>query len=416
MPKYETLPSDTFESIARKFYGTEQLAPFIRSANPGLAEALVAASPFPTLPPGVIIFVPEETPPEFPTTPTVDPDEVAILLDGKRFRYWTSVTVSTLLDGIGSLEFIAPFDPDSAAHREAFRPFSYKPVQLTIGGQIIFKGTLVGVTPSTGPGERTVTVGAYAIPGVLNDCTASASIYPVEFNDVNLQGIASTLAAAFGMAVTFAAPPGATFERVAIGPGQRVFPFLTGLAKQRNLVIASGANGDLVFQKSISGGSPVAQLSDALPPVISVSADFQQQQYYSSITGIEPVFVGLEGSQITVKNSRLLDAFRPFTFAVTDADSADVKAAVDAKMGRMFGGMASYSVEVTGWRDASGALWAANTIIELFAPGAMIYSPSNFIIREVSFRRTPTAKSARLTLVLPGSYDGTIPGSLPWED
>ena len=163
--------------------------------------------------------------------------------------------------------------------------------------------------------------------------------------------------------------------------GKKVLPFLTNLAKQRGLVISSTAGGALLFHRSVEVGTPVARLTQGASPVLSVVPNFAPQEYYSHITGLEPALVGIPGAKYTVQNPHLSGALRPLTFKAPDTLDSDVKAAVEAKVGRMFGAMVSYTVKLSTLRDPSGKLWQPNTTLELEAPDAMIYSPYEFIIR-----------------------------------
>ena len=103
------------------------------------------------------------------------------------------------------------------------------------------------------------------------------------------------------------------------------------------------------------------------------------------------------------------------TFKAPDTLNADVKAAVEAKAGRMFGNMAAYSVTVSTWRDPQGDLWEPNTTVKLLAPGAMIYNEYEFVIRSVDLDVEGDKRTATLDLVIPGSFSGVIPKVLPWE-
>lgn len=407
---YSIINGDTFSSISRKEYGTEVNAGRIAAANPGVVEPL---SPGTTLTIPVLPSAPKDVPQD---GGAADEDEVALLLGGLRFRFWEKVVITKSIDNMDTVLFGAPFDADSPEARESFRPFSYKPVEITVGGAPFFKGTMVSVDPVLEENKRTITVGCYSLPGVLSDCTAPASSFPLEFNDQGLREIAKTLAAPFGINVIFDASQGAVFERVALEPGKTVLSFLIDLAKQRNLVITSDPSGSLVFIQSIVDGVPVAKLEQGASPVVSVSPVFDPQGYYSHITGIEPVIVGLKGSQHTVKNTKVSGVVRPFTFKAPDTIDSNLPEAVSAKVGRMFGQMASYSVFVSTWRDPSGKLWEPNTIVTLQAKNAMIYSEYKFVIRSVEFTRDNLSKTAVLNLVIPGAYSGKIPERLPWEE
>jgi len=314
-----------------------------------------------------------------------------------------------------TVEFGAPFDHTAPGFRESFRPFAFDPVVITVGGEPLFTGTMVAVTPTIDNGQRTIAVSGYSLPGVLNDCTPPASSFPLEFNGQGLKDIADAIAGPFGLSVDFQGDQGAVFERVACEPGKKALAFLAELAKQRNLIIASTERGKLLFWQSADAGKPAAKLRQGEAPVLSVTPFFSPQEYYSHITGIEPVLVGLTGSQFTVKNPRLQGVTRPITFNAPDTEGADVKAAVEAKAGRMFGNMVAYSVRVATWRDPFGKLWAPNTTIKLTAPDAMVYGEYEFVIRSVQFERESSAATATLDLVIPGSFNGQIPEALPWD-
>lgn len=413
MSDYLTRTGDTFAIISRKVYGVETESARIARANPGTVEPLL---------PGTRLVIPvlPSAPLNSPQlAPSVDPDEVAISIGGTRFRFWEGVRIIRAIDTIDMVEFGAPFDPDAPGFRDSFRPFSYQDVDITVGGQPLFTGTMVGVSPSLESDKRTIQVSAYALPGVLNDCTPPPPPEDAEswqFDQQNLRQITKAICAPFGISFEFAASAGAPFEEVACDPGTKAMDFLADLAKKRNLVISNTERGALLFQKSIGKGKPVARLNPVSGgPCVSVIPAFSPQEYYSHITGISPVAVGAEGSQFTVKNPRLTGVVRPLTFKIPDTEDADTKQAVDAKTGRMLANMVSYTVQVTTWRDLAGNLWKPNTTLMLTAPGAMIYSEYEFLIRSVEFRRDAGAVGATLNLVLPEAFSDKIPERMPWD-
>ena len=408
--KYTTSPGDTFEKIARKVYGDERQAQQLAEANPGAIEPLAAAVSLvvPALP-GAPSNVPQQG-------ASTGANDVALLVGGQRFRFWERVRITRSLDAVDTLDVFAPFESDNAAFREAFRPFTYNQVELTVGGDRLFNGTMVGVEPTVGAKRRTVEASAYSRPGVLGDCTAPASAYPLEFTGQGLKEISSKLCAPFGLTVEFNGDPGAPFELAAAKVDERILSFLVKLAQQRGLVISSTPDGGVLFQSPGGSGNPVANLSQGNSPVLEVLPRFSPQRYYSHVTGIDPVIVGLDGSQYTVKNPRLPDIVRPFTFKAPDSAGGGINKAVEAKAGRMFGNTAAYTVSLSTWRDPSGNLWAPNTSVLLEAPDAMVYSPYIFLIRSVILEKDSTSETAVLELVFPGAFSGQIPEKMPWDE
>lgn len=404
------IAGDTFATISRKQYGTEQEADRIARANPGAAEPLAAGT-------SLIIPVWAEAPQDVPQQGEAsDADEVAVLIDSERFRFWDKVRVVRSIDAMDLIEFGAPFDASLPSFREAFRPFSYKGLTVTIGGAPLFTGTMVSINPTLENKQRIIAVSGYALPGVLNDCTPPASAFPLEFDNQGLRDIAKALVKPFGLSVEFEGSQGAVFERVACEPGKKVLAFLVELAKQRNFVVSSTSRGALLFQQSVETGNPVARLQQGDSPLLSVAPTFSPQAYYSHITGMENVVLGLAGSQYTVKNERLKTVTRPLTFKAPDTLDADIKGATEAKAGRMFGNAVAYSIRVTTWRDPLGNLWTPNTTLTLLAPDAMVYNEYEFVIRSVVYEKDSKTKTATLNLVIPGAFSGKVPEVLPWDD
>lgn len=405
---YTTVKGDTFESVSRKRYGSEAEAGRIASANPGIAAPLSAGTAL------VIPAVPG-APTNIPSSvPASTVDEVSIVISGNRFRFWSGVQITRSLDSISAVDFSAPFDHTAPGFKDSFRPFEYKPVAITVGGSPVFTGTMVNPIPVLG-GSKAISVSAYSTPGVLDDCTAPASAYPLEFNDRGLKSIARAMAAPFGISIEFDGDQGAPFERVACEPEKKVLPFLMELAQLRGLVISDTPAGALRFQKSVQPGKPVARLRQGETPLLSVTPAFSPQEYYSHITGIESAFVGIPGAQYTVRNKRMQGIIRPYVFSISDTTQGSVKATVQAKAGRMVGNMAAYIVALDTWRDPAGALWKPNTTLTLYAPDAMVYKEYEFIIRSVQLERSSGKVTASLNLVLPGAFSGAVPEVLPWD-
>ena len=63
-----------------------------------------------------------------------DPEEISISIEGETFRHWTEIEISVAFDGHALVSFSAPFEPDEIEFRETFRPFSFKEIEVLLGG------------------------------------------------------------------------------------------------------------------------------------------------------------------------------------------------------------------------------------------------------------------------------------------
>lgn len=410
MTTYITRAGDDLETVSRRVYGIETQADTIRQANPGLAEPLIA---------GLIITVPlllaGTAPVGSVADRAADPDQVAILIDGQRFRFWDSAILTRAMGSVSMLSFSAPWEPQNSTFRDIYTPMSFKPLSVMIGDELLFNGVMLTPQPAGTSQERRVTVTGYGRPGVLMDCTAPASAFPLEDNGFDLRQIAAGRLKPFGLAARFVGDVGGPFDRLSINPTTKIYPYLAKLAKQRNFVMGDSAAGELLFDRPVAVGNPVANLTENEADISSISPTFSPQTYYSHVTGLQGADIGAAGGAHTLKNPRANGIVRPYIFQAPDTLGAEIAEATAAELGRMLSSAVKYTIKVPSWRDPNGQLWQPNTTLTLLAPGAMIYSRYEFLIKQVIYSRTKQQKTAELTLILPGALAGKIPDKMPWE-
>jgi prophage tail gpP-like protein len=345
------------------------------------------------------------------------PEAVAVKHeDGRRFGEWSEIELSLGLDSYRCASLSGPWDPDRKEMRAAFEPLAFPEVTIEIGDELFLTGKVQDVSPSVDATQASVGVTAYSTAFWLTEICAPPELAR-EFSGVDLKQIAQHLAgAALGLVVNIDGKPGAKFSRVKCEPDEELHAFLAELALQRGFVLTDTASGDLAFRSEGATGSPVARLDGQ--PLGRVSAQFQPGRWFSHITGRACKRSGQQqGSKYTQPNQLYRGTVPRHHCASTgDTGSADVPRATKAMVGRMVASSATYTIEdLPTWRDPSGELWAPNTTILLTAPGAMIYSETELLIRAVKFRQRADVETATLELVLPGSFGGTLPKGLPWD-
>lgn len=402
---YNTRQGDTLDSLGARYYPGDPDGPArIARANPGLSDPLR---------PGITINIPQRTD-RRPALPA-EADETVLSVRGERFRFWTSVSVTRGVDEVATVSFEAPHEPDRPEFRRNFRPFGFAPVQLQVGPDRIFTGTMMGVDPQTTDQGRSVSVSAYAQPGVLQDVTAAPASYPLQFDGLRLPEIARALLDPFGIEAVFTTDPGGEFYRTELNPGAQIMPYLSQLAARRNLVLRDQPDGGLEFWQPPSDGDAVAFFQGDRPPHVEIAPTFDPQSYYSHITGLQQLILGAAGGEYTVKNPTLDGTLRPYTFIVDDSQDEDLEQATKARASRMFGDAASWTVTVPGWRTPGGALWSPGQFVDVLDRANMIYSKYRFLIRRVTLTAAGDDREADLEICLPETFSGQMPERLPWD-
>lgn len=347
----------------------------------------------------------------FTTAPS---DEFSIEIDGTEFRFWSGLEFVRSVDGVAAWSFAAPFEPDNQASREKWVPFRFQEAKLLAGGKPIAGGQVVNIVPEVSATEKIVKVSCQAAAGLWADLSPPDGT-PLQFDGQKLDKIAKALGEPFGLTPTFGADAGAAFEKVALRVGEKVWPFLVGLAQQRGLIITSDADGQPQFYQT-TAGAPVADIDGNLQPVTSVKFTPDGQQYFTAITGRAKAATGRAGGKFTASNPFAPSGVvRPMSYELDDTEPADTPAAVKAKLGRMFAAAATYQIELATALTPDGELYEPGDTIRLVAPDAMIYRPTIFQVRSVTVRATPQqTPTAALDIVLPGAFAGEVPTEEPW--
>jgi len=345
-------------------------------------------------------------------------DLITLSIDNKEFKYWTSIKFNLDIDTFDRFEFDSPFDPENSELIEFFEPMSFKPVEIKIDGVRFLKGVLVNINPKLDT-SNFVTCSGYSLPGILNDVNIPLEKYPIEFNNQSLEQIAKSIAGIFNIDVKFSGKiPGkseAIFDQVALETGQKPLDFLIPLAKKRGFLITNDSDGNLLFHKAITTGRQT-DLKEGYTPLTSIEPSFDPQNYYSSITALIPGMFGRDFESVTIKNPFFDSDSRPFVYSENeDLDDADIKQAVNWKMGLMFGDAIKYVIDCQGLRNQYDEIWKPNMFVNVFAPSVMIYRETRFLIKSVELERS-TGNKSKLSVVLPESYSGKIPEKLPWTN
>lgn len=427
MSKTHTVSAgETLKTISLLYYGVDSKYTLIIHANTFLRDRLYQANfatdGTPILYPGEVITIPGEaknivnvvagTKKRIPIS-TADKNSITLIIEGKQYQFFTNYTITSNINTLDTITVESPFI-DTEEYRRAFKAFNYSEVLVYYGTDLLMVGSLLSSLISINESSKTLSLTIYPKCGVLNDCPAPTSLYPVSYDGYNLKEIAEALLEPYGIGVEFAGDPGESFIEVAIEPTETVLQFLANLADERGFIFTNNSDGDLLFWKAGSG-SAVESVQEGETPFLSCEPKFSPQSYFSEVTGIFKEDEEVDAISCTWKNPFLQNVFRP-TVVEFDETTEDIEKAVYDYAGRMFGSVCSYTVTLNTHRTTSGECIKANMIFSVLAESSQIYRETDFLVSKVVLTRSPDKGiQAELTLVLPGAYSGTLPTEVPWE-
>ena len=428
MPKSYTVKSgDTLNRISVKYYGTPQKWTDIVKANPQLAGRKLVYDGSPTIYPGDILIIPDETATEsFAAMPVLEtvvldenaPRDFSLVVNGKKFTGFTGCTLVRSVFGVDGFSFSSVWKSDSKELRDAFRPFAYAPCEVYFSTDLIFKGRILTPTPSIGPQAQTLNVQGYPLCGVLIDSCLPPSLFPAEYSGLNLKQIAETVCEPFGIGVTVKGDVGAVFDKVEVELSDKVWDFLNKLAEQRNMFLTNMPDGSLLIYKPETEAVSASFIQGEVP-FISCAPEFDAQKMCSHITGYTKTTGKNASTKWTYENNLLIKngVLRCHAEVVEDATEGTIEESVKAIAGKMFANCVKYKLTVSGYRDKDGKLYRENIAVAVKAPGAEIYKETKLLADEVVLKRDDSSgMTAEFSLVLPGSRDGSLPEEFPWEE
>ena len=150
-------------------------------------------------------------------------------------------------------------------------------------------------------------------------------------------------------------------------------------------------------------------------PVKSFASDFDGSKRFSTWKGYTEE-TGTASIPTVLKDVTVPRA-RTFCFKADDTEEANLPVAVKWRMAKSLNESLSIPVDVEGWRNAEGEMWAENMKVTLHAPSVFILRETEFIIESVELTKDiDGGDQASLSLVLPGSFTTTMPKQpFPWE-
>lgn len=328
---------------------------------------------------------------------------------------WQGLQITRTIDaGADAFAFSIPWKP-TPKNKKLFK--AYRPIVLYImyGDETIITGRMEQLIPRWNGSERSLEIQGRGLTGTLIDASAGPPFEfseEISFNDI-ARKIAQSPDGQFGQSgITVYASPNFTVPTASIEPGQTVFNFLSKIASTQNLFALPQPNGSLLFSQLSSRRKPVVDITEGQAPIQSITTNHDSTKRFYE-------YVVIQSSEGNFSDATAIDTGvdnRIRWRQITETQQATKSLNESAKFAKAKGLIDSYSasITVTGW-EYNGVIWKAGDIVRVKAPSAMIYNPSNLIIRRATLQLDESGgKVTQLDLALPELYDGQEVTQRPW--
>lgn len=410
--------ADNLRKISRWAYGYDKVSDLI-SANSSLLQPRINTGRIhrdlggiPIVFKGDSLFIPlldqpepidiEDIHPDFP-------DEIVIRINGKILHGFTMNTMERSINSIAdSFSFTSPFDPDDP-DSVLLDSYTYHKTELFIDRKLFLLGTAESWDFDTSTDSTTATIGVRSKAGVLVDCPPTDS--KLSYTKQTFKQIAESVLKPFGVILETPYGDSGIINKAKREVSEKVFSFIAKLAKEKGFILNSNLSGGIKLDRANIKGTPILNLKQGDPNILSLKSNFDGTQRFSSFRAISQTRGNPSNSGI-VKDSTV-PANRPNIFSADNNDNGEIGNAALWERSRSLARSAKINVTISGWRDKNNKIILENNTVTLYAPKVNIFRDTKMLIEKVSYGQN--GKSATLTLVLPQAYTLEFPEVLPWQ-
>lgn len=418
--QYVTQDDGTLEDIGVNAYGKAGQGPRIWGANPHVSATA-------KLPEGTVLVIPGEKPATVLTGK--DPDALTCIIGGLEVPLLSARVMRTMDTGSdgwhGRIAWTPGADPKLD---KVLRPFGYPRASVYIGNRLVVSGCLYGTAPEKTEQGMTMGLTGYSFTA---DAIDSCVMPPYELNNVTLKQLADHYCAPLGIKAVFEGEWGGAFTRVTAHETERIFDHLAKLAAQRGGLVSCTPEGDMLFLRARTKGTPVGTLREGQSFVTGWRAEYDGRKRWHSYKVITVGVKGREkaprrwGADAPVNNGGVgpstvteIDADVPRsrfqTFRADEVTPGNVMNAARWRRNKAFADALTVPFPVSGWYAPNGGLWGGNTLVTVESATLGVPSGFTFLIRAVEFDLESDRRAATLHLVPPQVYSGKDIGDI-WK-
>lgn len=402
------------EQIGTQVYGSAKGGSMIWGANPNLSKKSKLIK-------GQKVIIPGK-PPAVKLTGKND-DEMTFIIDNVEIKMTNARIIRTMDTASDGWTGKTPWTPGAdPAFDVATRPFGYSRAAAYIGNDLLVGGRLYTVEPEMSSEGLVKGLHGYSFTADVIDSHMQP---PYEFNGYNFKQLSEALLPQFGIKAVFETEVGAAFKRITAHEGDSVFGLFAKLAAARGMLISCTNEGDLLFLKAITEGTPVGTLIESEPMCESWKAVYDGRKRYHTykciVSGakqgaVVPVWSQIkpgtsatpskQGPSTIISTDSAVPLGRNMTFRADDTTPGSIQDAARWKRNRQFVESLTQPYPVIGWYAPDGSRWKPNTLITVVSATLGVPKGFTFCIRSVEFIMDHDKRSAVLHLVPPQAFTG----------
>lgn len=248
-----------------------------------------------------------------------------------------------------------------------------EPCQVLIDNEVIITGYVDDTDPEYDDKSHGITVSGRDVTGDLVDCSAIHK--SGQWSNATLDKIVRDICKPFGINLVIQTELGAAFSTFSIQEGETAHECIDRACRMRSVMPVSNGKGNLVLTRA-SSGSPIDSLVEG-ENLKYAKGNFGMRERFSKYIikgqdrGSDDDFDSPEiHSQPTaIVIDDFVKRYRPLIVIAEDRGAnATYKQRAEWERNVRRGRSSRATLRVNGWRNKTGALWRANTLVHLFAP------------------------------------------------
>jgi len=296
---------------------------------------------------------------------------------------------------------------------------SWYDTKVYLGGNLVNSGRVYTVANSVTDSGATKELEGYSY---TIDVVDSSPFPPYEFKKQNLEKIAKSLLTGYDLKLVIDPPAllaDKPFKKVTCKGRDKIFSFLTKLAKQRKLIVSSTVQGELFITIANINQKPVGTISDGKFPGFEYKIKFDGRKlfkYYKSIArspGRKKKRKSKFKSEIAIDNN--VPGDRRTVVKLDESDIGELGDPISWYRSKQLIAALTTNFPVVGWYAPNGELWRPNTLVTIRSDYLEIPGGYTFFIRAVEYNYSSAGNTTILHLTPKEAFTGGEPKN-PWAD